>query len=270
MTCQEAREYLFAFLDNELDAALSIEMQRHLDGCPACAREAEIERAVGKRLGHALGAGAGAVPDFPETLAGLTGPREETVGPGPGAVMPLRGIANVERILGVAAAVAVVVLAGLWFGASGRADPGLADLLVGDFEHFLEGGAQVQLASDDRQEVAAWLQDKTQLAVALPISGDPKCQLLGGRKCKIAGRLAAFAAYRMEGEPASLVAVPGRGIDFEGMQQVEYEGRPHWRASRGGYTVLACRRGDLVYAAVSRLEEQQLLCLMTGATHESH
>ena len=54
MTCRETREHLFAFLDNELDAPLSIELQRHLERCPECAREAEIERTVGKKLADRL------------------------------------------------------------------------------------------------------------------------------------------------------------------------------------------------------------------------
>ncbi|MFQ5491976.1 MAG: anti-sigma factor family protein [Phycisphaerae bacterium] len=265
MTCRNAREYLFAFLDNELDAAMSIDLQRHLDGCPTCAREAEIERAVGKRLGHALEARP--VPDFPRSLAGLTGPKRPPVSPG--AVVPFRGIEHLNRVLGVAAAVALVAMAGAWFALSGQSEPGLAELLIGDFEHFVAEGAQVQLASADRAEVTAWLQDKTQLAVALPLPGDALCTLLGGRKCKIAGRPAAFAAYRMESEPASLVAVSARAVHLADMKEVQRDGKTHWLARRNGYTVLACRRGDLVYAAVSRLEERQLLYLMTGATHES-
>ena len=54
MNCRELREYLFAFLDSELDAALSIEVQRHLEQCPECAREAEIERAIRRQLSNAL------------------------------------------------------------------------------------------------------------------------------------------------------------------------------------------------------------------------
>ena len=46
MTCREIRDYLFAFLDNELEASLSVELQRHLERCPQCAHDAETERTV--------------------------------------------------------------------------------------------------------------------------------------------------------------------------------------------------------------------------------
>lgn len=54
MICSEVREYLFAFLDNELPAEFSIELQGHLERCPRCAHDAETERAVGHHLHSAL------------------------------------------------------------------------------------------------------------------------------------------------------------------------------------------------------------------------
>lgn len=44
MKCRQIRECLFVFLDSELDAAASIRFQRHIEHCPGCAREVEIER----------------------------------------------------------------------------------------------------------------------------------------------------------------------------------------------------------------------------------
>ncbi len=57
MSCTEIREYLFAFLDNELDVHLSIEVKRHLDHCPDCAQRAEIEREIAEALDCPLGTG---------------------------------------------------------------------------------------------------------------------------------------------------------------------------------------------------------------------
>jgi len=44
--CQEARSLLHAFLDDELDLTHSLDVQRHLDTCPACAREHSAQRAL--------------------------------------------------------------------------------------------------------------------------------------------------------------------------------------------------------------------------------
>jgi anti-sigma factor RsiW len=271
MTCGETREYLFAFLDSELDAPLSIELQRHLDGCPNCAREAEIERTVRRQLVGTLGAGGEPLPALDESLGDtfeLGGTAAATIGP-----MPGWWAADWGRAVAAAAALAFLVGVGGWLLINGERAGGskgaLSDLLVADFEHFLEEGAVVQLGSTDRETVAEWLQAKTAVAVVLPPLLDRGCYLVGGRKCKIAGKPAAFAVYDLDGTPASLVALAADGTDLGGMRLVEREGATHWVDHRGGYTIVACRRDGLVYAAVSRLPEERLLCLMSGAVHES-
>ena len=54
MRCGDVRENMFAFLDNELDVRRCMALQRHLDRCPYCAREVEIERLVIRHLERAL------------------------------------------------------------------------------------------------------------------------------------------------------------------------------------------------------------------------
>ena len=50
MNCAESRVLLHAHLDNELDAANSLELQRHLKTCSACAAEIESVRSLGTAL----------------------------------------------------------------------------------------------------------------------------------------------------------------------------------------------------------------------------
>ena len=124
-----------------------------------------------------------------------------------------------------------------------------------------------------------WLQEQTELDVVLPKLQNTNCKLIGGRKCKIDGRSAAFAAYEMNGVPTSLVVVVDAIEQLDGMVRMEHSGSTHWVDRLNEHTVVACRRGALVYAAVSPLPERELLCLMTagearstggsGAVHES-
>ena len=69
---------------------------------------------------------------------------------------------------------------------------------------------------------------------------------------------------------------PEEGGDFLG--PIEYEaflraGDPEydwrWPTDEWDHTVVAWRRGELVYTAVSKLPEKELVCLMTGSAHES-
>lgn len=284
MSCSKTHEFLFAFLDNELDAPLSIELQRHLERCHQCAREAEIERAIRRQLGCALQPGSVELPLDEETLrqaveqvtaCGTDGPTAPAPRHGTEVVTshrfkPARTRAGLYPRLAMAVGIAAVLVMApvLWFAFYGQTsgDPHgrLADLFVADFEHFLDEGQPLQIKSSDRRSVAKWLGRKTALAVVLPLSTDPRCKLMGGRKCKIQGRPAAFAVYEMDGVPASLVVVTASRGELDGLERVVHKGQTHWVGRRRGHTVMACVRDQLVYAAVSTLPAERLRCLMAS------
>ena len=267
MNCREAHEYLFAFLDNELDAYLSIEMQRHLEQCTRCAREAEIERTIRRQLAEALQNTATSVraldeADLQTTIGHVTAPVTHKA---------IHGRPQYSRRALLATGLAaVIVFALLVIRTVHRQRPAsnqFVDLLVADFEHFQEKGRPLQIVSSDPLEVSDWLADQSALLVKLPIVPDVQGKLLGARKCKVHGQPAAFAVYELGGAIASLVVLPGTHPDIDDMQRVEHDGHTHWVDRCKGHTVVACRRGPLVYAAVSTLPEDRLLPLMASAEH---
>ncbi len=272
MNCGDVRSYLHAFLDNELDAPLSIDVQRHLDGCHECAREAEIERSISKRLAQAIRYDRSSLPAFcgslDDNITFSTDGCQEQVSDTSTEYTARNG----ARMVAVAATLAIVVGATGWFMFGDRHEDlspsHFSDLVVADFQHFLDEGSKLQIESSDRSDVSRWLESKTQLAMALPDSSDPRCRLLGGRKCTIAGAAAAFAVYEMNGVTASLVALPSHSADLESMTAVQSHGSTHWVAKRGAYTVLAKRRGDLIYAAAAQLPMEELTCLLKSRRDE--
>ena len=114
----------------------------------------------------------------------------------------------------------------------------------------------------DAKEVSDWLRDRTALAVSMPNVDSATGVLLGGRKCKINGAPAAFAMYRVGDETASVVALRESDQALAHMKRVDRNGDTHWVDRCRGHTVVACRRGELIYAAVSRLAEEALFPLM--------
>ncbi|MCH8912716.1 MAG: zf-HC2 domain-containing protein [Planctomycetes bacterium] len=268
MNCTEIREYLFAFLDNELDAHLSIELQHHLDHCPTCAQQAEIEREVRRQLGGVL-ANAQAVPAFDATVlaAALTDGRAE-----PGTVRFAGRHWRAAKFVGIAAAVAVIVI--LWTVTRDVGPPkpqagSLADLMVQDYRHFVEQGETVQLASADAVEVSTWLREQTGLDVSLAAMTGQRCKLIGARKCTLAGQPAAFALYDMEGTAVSLVATDAAVADMGTMKRADSHGDEVWVDHCKGHTVVAKRQGTLVYAAVSTLPQNDLIHFIESVVHES-
>ncbi len=252
MNCAEVRALLFAFLDNELDAAKSIDVQQHLEQCAVCAQDAEIERLVRRQLANSLadpiGASAFRLP------AEITGPRIRSLRPA------WRGV--------VAACVILLPLIGygIWraSGPSDDAPKSFLELVVADFEHFLSEDRKVKLASADTNEVSQWLESNTGIRLDIVSHGD--CRLLGARSCSLAGSPAAFAAYEMSGVPASLVAVNPDAFDFRAMRAVD-DDADCLSGERRGVHVVACRRGDKIIAAVGRLSVSQLEHLIPEVAH---
>lgn len=263
MICNEAREYLFAFLDNELDASLSMEFQHHIDHCAVCAREAEIERTIRGQLVCALKTQGLEMPLNMHTL-------KQAIGQDEASVVPLRLISR--RVLWAACA-AIVFAVGIlaYFDISVTDDDSrFANLVVNDFKHFLEEGQPIHFASSNASAVSNWLLSQTDLEVVLPSAKGPHCKLLGARKCKIEGQSAAFVVYEMKGTPVSLLAVTGRNGDLKQMNQIEYNGQTHWVDHFKDISVVAYRQDNLVYAMVSKLNQQELIQFLSEADDESN
>lgn len=268
MICNETREYLFAFLDGELETPLSMEFQRHLERCHNCAREIEIERAIHKQIGSVVESDLDRLPDFDATMDGLLG--DEPGMASPVAAARSRGMLTWGRAFAAAAVVAMAVTT-TWLGVRAYRDEAstsrFAGLLVADFVHFLEEGESVQMESSDRAALAEWLYGKTALAMVLPRPSGFSGTLVGGRKCTIDGRPAAFAVYRIDGIAASLVAVDSAHVNLKDMRRIDHASGTYWVAGSGGYTVVARPRGELVYAAVSALPEETLSKLIMEGSH---
>lgn len=93
---------------------------------------------------------------------------------------------------------------------------------------------------------------KTALAVVLPIVDSKHVKLLGGRKCSLKGRPAAFALYEINGVPASLVVVStdvaqlGLKGSASGAEESHFvdrsKGTPSWPAHVAHLCARPCRR----------------------------
>ncbi len=50
MTCDEVRQLLHAYIDNELDIATSLQMEKHLPDCPECQKELNAAQAANRAV----------------------------------------------------------------------------------------------------------------------------------------------------------------------------------------------------------------------------
>lgn len=68
--CEEALRRLAAYLDRELEAGESAEVERHLERCRSCFSRAEFERRLKERIRRDLGLTA-VPPAFEERMRSL-------------------------------------------------------------------------------------------------------------------------------------------------------------------------------------------------------
>ena len=264
MNCRETREFLFAFLDNELDAALSLAVQRHLEQCCDCAREAEIERAVREHLSNALAAGSPDAPfDEARVLKSLSiqgstgvpaGGDKFLTGTEAGATVrvvfpPLLrgGRGGLLWLVCALSLAAAIFLVAMLTGRKPAARDGAisSDVLVDDFERFAAEGEPLNFVSADRAEVSAWILAQVKLPVQLP-QMHGKCKLLGARHCRLKGKDAALALYDMEGTRATLLVLAGKQPDVQSAASVR------------GHTLISIEHEGLTYAAIGDLPGERL------------
>ena len=192
MACDpEWGDTVSAWLDGEVTREDAVRTERHVAGCPACARYVAAMRALGDRLR------ARRDDRVPETLA----KRLATVG----AKKRSRRFARIASLV-VAAAIALVV-----FGVSSRA-PSLPEALANDaIGHHVRGFARPEpcdFASSDPALVSRWCDETLGYPVEVPdLRG---ARLLGARRCNLEGVTTAALLYR-SGSDALTVFVPRPG-----------------------------------------------------------
>ena len=76
-----------------------------------------------------------------------------------------------------------------------------------DYQHFIEEGMPVQLASADPATTRTWLHEFVGLDIRLPDDPNGTCTLIGARHCTLAGEPTAFAVYEIDGAPVALAVV---------------------------------------------------------------
>lgn len=257
MKCPEIREYLIAFLDNELESQISVDIQLHLDHCCHCANEAEIERTIHKHLSEFL------YEEHPETMMGHKK-----------MIRNLQASDSKERAgrqlwlsrKWWAAAILILIVSGVFmiigsrFKLQSRSES-FAAMLVKDSQHLANETPFLAIVSDNPEKIARWILQKMHWDVKIPKNNNPSFQLLGARRCSIGGRHVALTYYQINGVPVSLVILPSSQNDFTGMQLMD-DGSNYFAVECQGYVVVASQDGSLTYAAIGKVSKNKLLGLI--------
>ncbi len=243
---EESLLLLNAYLDNELDAASVLDIERRLATDPALS--AEHDRLAQLRLTLASHLTTQhASDDFRRRIAAIAEPPRNVVVP-----LPTRRARSYDwRQMAAAAAIAVVVTAGGMYGAL-RPNPAANEIaaIVADHQRALLAATPFDVASSDRHTVKPWFDSKLALSpqvVDLASSGFP---LAGGRVEIVDGKPVPVLVYQRRAHIISVVAVPRAG------QRDTTE--PSLASTKDGYYVIRWHGRDFDYTVVSDLAENEL------------
>jgi len=226
---------LHAYLDGELGATESIDLERRLASDAELRAGLEELRAISARIRRQA-----SYHDAPPGLAGRILGRVRRQAPRARAAFwgPLAAGAA------LAAAVAWIAPGMLRLQADGwnrQADQVLEDHLRANFSaHWID------VASSDRHTVKPWLSAHLGFSPSVPDLSDQGFELLGGRVDVLDGRPVAALVYRRRQHMISVFAVPGEAAAGTASSE------------RRGYHVVRWPAAGFVYWAVSDLNEAEL------------
>ncbi len=230
MNCDDARLFLTAALDNELDTGDAIRLEQHLSGCPECRSMEQQEMALRSALQDAA-LGEQPSPQFVRRL------RDSLRASAAEDDRPVRGWLPWSAAAAFAVAAAVLVVGLLW-RYPGEAP--LTDEVLDSHLRALQTGHLVDVPSTDQHTVKPWFQGKLDFSPPVPDLSAQGSPLIGGRLDYFGGQPVAALVYRHGQHDISVFVAPNRGTSgsaaFRGVDAKGYH-IFHWSDGAMNYWV---------------------------------
>ena len=243
MTPEHVIDRLSAFIDDELDAIGSREVQRHLESCTDCAAALSRQRALSGSLRDRL-----QYHQAPDLLRARVmrdlrsaGERDET-----------RWWAMAPRWGTLSAAAAVIVVAtGVWLGTSlprRRADDATSREAVSGHIRSLMASHLTDVASTDQHTVKPWFNGKLDFSPPVTDFAAADFPLVGGRLDYLQGHAVAALVYMHRKHVINVFVWPVESA-HEGTAPA---------ATQQGFHVIHGTHAGMAYWVVSDLNAQEL------------
>jgi anti-sigma factor RsiW len=240
VNCEETKDLLHGYLDDELDPAHSLEVERHLQECPACARALEAQ----EELRTALRA-----PQLYHRAPDHLAERIRTLVDRPGK-QRLQGRAWRWRPLAIAASLAAAAFLGWGIGRWTTTPPRdelIAQAVLSNHLRSLLASHLLDVPSSDQHQVKPWFNGQVDFSPPVKNFAEQGFALAGGRLEYINGQKVAVLVYKRREHVINLFIWP-EAADDQAERALE----------RQGYHLIHWIRGGLSYWAVSDLNEKEL------------
>jgi mycothiol system anti-sigma-R factor len=238
MQCQDARDLLHAYADDELDAVTSRALEAHLGACPACARAFESDRAVKAALRNP--ALLYAAPAALRERVASTLPRPDTGD----AKRHVRSRPPWRAWALAASLVLAAALAWRFAGRAGESELVAQAALASHMRSLQSDEHLLDVRSTDQHTVKPWFAGKVDFAPPVRDLAEQGFPLVGGRLDFLRDRPAAALVYRRNKHVINLFVAPGDG----GRGETE----------RQGYHLVHWTGGGMTFWAVSDVNAAEL------------
>ncbi len=248
MKCQEIHKLIGPYLDSELDAKTSLDIEEHLQTCDGCAGLAEAERRCDERIFSVLRRGE-KTPELWQRLEARVA--------APSFLHRLwhRPRFALASLAGAMAAFALLLFVWFWW----RGHPiDLAVVVEQDHREFLAGKFQPDFTGAPPESVVAASGGRLDSAAFVKRPALPGFRSEGSRLCHLSGVPAAWTLGRYRDVPVSLIV----------LKRTELEHFPEFQQRlAAGEAVVCSRRGRFHFAA--RLVGDHVVCVMATTSMQA-
>lgn len=255
MMCDDAGLLLHAYLDDELDAADSAAMARHLHECAACKARYETYAIMQKALSE-----PSLYRRAPEALKA----RWTTPAPAPAAtVMPLPVRRRTPMAFATAAGFVAAMLISApawmhWLPSRGTDNAIVAQAISGHVRS-LQGEHLMDVISTDQHTVKPWFEGKLDFSPRVKDLAGEGFPLVGGRLDALEGHSVAALVYKRRLHVINLFQWPSEGAPA-----------PLAVAQEHGYTVIRWTGEGMHYVAISDVNEGDLKQFVLAFQNEAN
>lgn len=237
MTCDQALE-VQAYVDGELDAMAATTLEKHLESCAECAslrKELETLRANIRKGANYYRAS----PALQRRVRAAIGVPDRTVAPARSRRPFWLGAASGAGAMALAASLVVAVMPPF-------TQDQLAQDTVSAHVRSLMDNRLIDVASSNHHVVKPWFAGRTDISPPADDFSKDGFALAGGRIDYVHGERAAVLVYRHGAHTANVFIWRNDGTARTGETTVN------------GYHVLAWKKGDLFFSAVSDMAPDEL------------
>lgn len=253
MDCRETKEYLYPFIDAQLDNETYLLVKEHLSTCPLCNLEWKQERAFDSLVRQNISAEKASL-SLKETVLDRI-KKEKALRPFPFVLPQIRGALAAIIVALLVTSISIYTL---------RKDYGSLPIFTESIlshTKFLQGALPLEFTSGKPNEIRDWFQGKLDFAVHISDFSRQGADLVGGRLCHLKGREAAHLIYQKDGHYLSVFVINTKGLRFPKAKKLLFGKRTLYLKGEKGYQSILCleKGSEISCVFVSDLPEEELL-----------